>query len=161
MRKVPARRADAIKEVGKLDRISYELAVKVPWVPVQKDATDVEYYSFDVGMWHAANVTPALAGDGNCHHRIARRSVWLRRLDQRRLGIAGRVGGPRLDPVGARRGVPVNRPLPPGVDPGDRSQLGLTPRTAIHAHLDGIDALVLSPGHARDRGPSRLHRPLP
>ena len=42
--------------------------------------------------------------------------------------------------------------------PGDRGQPRLLPRPAVHPHLDGVDALVLGPGHPGHRGAPRSSR---
>src|SRR5215472_8080585 len=163
---MPLLRADPAQEIVELVLIEDELPVQMTRIPVDQHAAEVEYDSRDLRVGHCPTVTPActgtaLPGDAHLHDRVPRRAVRLGRGLDRRLGVPGLVGRPRLDDVAACGGVPEHDPLPPGVDAGHSRQPGLPPGTAVYPNLDRIDALVLRPGDSGDRGAPRLDRALP
>ena len=96
--------------------------------------------------------------DGDLRGRVAGGAVRDRLDLGGGLGVAGRVGGARLDQVIARRGRPFPGPLPPGVDAGHRGQPRLVPGAPVDPYLHGGNALVLRPGHAGHRYPARRER---
>src|SRR5579859_8236727 len=84
----------------------------------------------------------SLLPDGHLDLGVAGGAVGLRRLLHAGLRVARLVGGPGLDEVGARRGVPVPDPLPPGVDARHGGQLGLLPWAVVHLDVHRVDAAM-------------------
>src|SRR5262249_40578790 len=116
---------------------------------VRSDAVDVRFHGV------APNFRSGAAGsgvaDGDSDGRVAGGAVGLRLGLERGLGIAGLVGGPRLEQVVPRRGRPLPDPLPPGVDVRHRGQPRLVPCSPVDPDLDRLDPLVLGPRHPGHR----------
>ena len=68
------------------------------------------------------------------------------------------IGRPDLESMAAGRGLPVERPLAPGVDGVDGGEAGRLPRAVVDADLDRVDAAVLGPGDAADDRPAGRDR---